>query len=284
MFNSKISKTSLWLPGLRAIEGVDSPHSKEIYEALAKELGEDINPNSAVAADPILNTALMGRYRKISDMVSQSGVKNIIEVACGFSARGITTANNDPTVQCVDSDLPDVIAMRKNLVPHLQNSRHKNYSMLGGDAFDRKTFENAARIITSNPECDGKIMVVSEGLLRYHPEEQQDKLAENINWLKSEFDEVRWITDCVRKADTSKAPGCAAYNKTAGIPDDYCFPTEQHLVDFMKRHGFKYSVTDWSSVGKDLVHAKSNNYGEKDIADINKLHVGTHIAEAESIK
>jgi O-methyltransferase involved in polyketide biosynthesis len=277
MFNSKISKTALWLPGLRAIEGI--PHAKEIHQRLATEAGESIDPTSAVGADPILNTALMGRYRKMSSMVNASGLRNFIEFAAGLSPRGISMTENNPRVQYIDSDLPDVINLREKVMPGMGG---KGYGMLGGDAFDRETFERALRMLERAPSFDGRVGVVTEGLLRYHPPAMQDKLGANLDWLGSQVDSLTWWTDCVAKADTSKAPGCAAYNKTAGIVDDYCFKNDVELLEFMTKHGFRYNVADWSSTSEELVHAKKHGYDEKKIQEIIKLHKGTLIATATS--
>ena len=277
MFDSKISKTALWLPELRRIEGV--PYAQEVIEALMRESGQEIDMMDPSNTDIILNTALMGRYHMLGHMIAESGIPNLVEPACGFALHGPNHVDADPNNSYLGFDLPDVIKLRNQIINPAQFGA--NYSTMPGDAFDRETWERVAREFYQKNPADGRVLVVTEGLLRYHPESQQDKLAENIHWLGTQTDGVTWLTDCVLKADTSKSPGCAGYNATAGIADDYCFATHRARNEFMQRHGFNHTIEDWGLVADQIEYAKLHNISPEKIKEIIDLHKGTLIAQAE---
>ena len=270
--DNKVSHTALPLVHLRHVEGIENADT--IWNALSGEA--EMDANNPVNTDFDLKVALAGRFRMMSKMLDDSNIRRVAEFACGFSPRGITKAAKDANVQYVDSDFPDVIAVRNRIIP----AQGKNYATVGGSAFDRKTFENVARQLAGSAKTGDRVAIITEGLLRYVPNADKDILAENVRWLMNEFGGGIWLTDCIAKADYSNAAGCVAYNKMAGTADT-CFETPEVLAQFANQHGFSSRVADWSAVQNDIVHAKLHNLSPEYLAQIIDRQRGTLIAEFE---
>src|ERR1700754_1733876 len=61
------------------------------------------------------------RYKSINQLLSDLPVKNILELSSGFSFRGLNTVLHNYTYY-IDTDLPDVIATKQNLLYSLMQT------------------------------------------------------------------------------------------------------------------------------------------------------------------
>src|ERR1041385_8812827 len=59
------------------------------------------------------------RYWTIDQLLSQLETKNILEISSGFSFRGLKAVQEND-VYYIDTDLPDIIAVKKKLLAQLQ--------------------------------------------------------------------------------------------------------------------------------------------------------------------
>lgn len=130
------------------------------------------------------------RYWSISQLISELSIKNILELSSGYSFRGLEMMSKEG-FNYIDTDLPDLIAVKKDLVNALTNGNHFKTSTLETlplNALDETQFEN-----TVNRFPKGEIIIVNEGLLMYLNNNEKEKLCGIIyNILKERGG--YWIT------------------------------------------------------------------------------------------
>jgi O-methyltransferase involved in polyketide biosynthesis len=118
------------------------------------------------------------RYKSIDQLLSDLPVKNILELSSGFSFRGLNTAlHND--INYIDTDLPDVIATKQNLLDSLMQTEATpkgNLETLPLNALHEAEFTNIA-----NHFPKGELAIVNEGLLVYLDTDEKKKLCHNIH-------------------------------------------------------------------------------------------------------
>jgi len=119
------------------------------------------------------------RYWSIDQLLADLPIKNILEISSGFSFRGLAATQKDG-VHYIDTDLPDVIELKKQFIDALQpdgiNPKSK-LDILPLNALDEKAFEEiVARFPKGEP-----IAIVNEGLLMYLSIAEKEKLCSIIH-------------------------------------------------------------------------------------------------------
>lgn len=115
------------------------------------------------------------RARSLDTALHEHGAKNILEIASGFSFRGLAmTAHANVTY--FDTDLPEMIALKKDLVPRLHSDPLIGTLRVAAlDALDANAFRDLVKALPS-----GEIAVIHEGLLMYLDENERTRLAATI--------------------------------------------------------------------------------------------------------
>ena len=130
------------------------------------------------------------RYWSINQLFNELPTKNILELSSGFSFRGLDMIKQD-NIYYIDTDLPEMTEMKKNLITALQNGNINSRSkleILPLNALDENQFAN---VVSHFPE--GEIAIVNEGLLMYLNTGEKEKLCRIIyNVLKQRGG--YWIT------------------------------------------------------------------------------------------
>jgi O-methyltransferase involved in polyketide biosynthesis len=130
------------------------------------------------------------RYWSIDQLLSGIPIKNILELSSGFSFRGLETIKQKG-FHYIDTDLPEVIAMKKDLIRALRNENSSIESTLETlplNVFDEMQFNE---IVNHFPE--GEIIIVNEGLLMYLDDAEKEKLCKIIYTILKERGGY-WIT------------------------------------------------------------------------------------------
>jgi O-methyltransferase involved in polyketide biosynthesis len=130
------------------------------------------------------------RYRSVDQLLADLEIKNILELSSGFSFRGLETVKQKGFYY-IDTDLPDVIEMKKNIIATLKNDSFNTegkLELLPLNALDEPQFDE---IINRFP--DAKIVIVNEGLLMYLDTNEKEKLCGIIHKILSERGGY-WIT------------------------------------------------------------------------------------------
>jgi O-methyltransferase involved in polyketide biosynthesis len=130
------------------------------------------------------------RYWTIDQLLADLTIKNILELSSGFSFRGLETIKKKGFYY-IDTDLPDVIAIKKQIMTFLsKNSLNTEgkLEILPLNALDQRQFHE---IVTHFP--DGEIAIVNEGLLMYLDTIEKEKLCAIIHKILKERGGY-WIT------------------------------------------------------------------------------------------
>jgi O-methyltransferase involved in polyketide biosynthesis len=130
------------------------------------------------------------RYWSIDQLMAGLPIKNILEISSGFSFRGLAAIQQDG-VHYIDTDLPEVISLKKQFVDALQPVRNPKSKMevLPLNALDEDAFEAIiARFTPGEP-----VLIVNEGLLMYLGIAEKEKLCRIIQKVLQERGGY-WIT------------------------------------------------------------------------------------------
>lgn len=116
------------------------------------------------------------RARSLDIALRECGISQILEIAAGLSFRGLALAANE-SVTYVDSDLPEMTAIKAKLVPQLRAAPLKgSLTIRALDALDASAFRKAVAEIPS-----GELAIIHEGLLMYLDPEEKKRLAASVH-------------------------------------------------------------------------------------------------------
>lgn len=183
------------------------------------------------------------RYKSVTELIRKSGVTQVLELACGYSLRGLDLTQ-DPAVRYVETDLPGVVATKRRLFDLLRE-RHgiapgPGHVLAAADALD----VDQLRAASTSLDRSKPVIVLCEGLLLYLTRHETERLASNVHALLGEVG-GRWITpDFVVRAWSPELPSERARLREAvsGITqrqlDASSFEDESALTTFLERAGF----------------------------------------------
>lgn len=151
---------------------VEEPERRSIFEAL--------NPVTMVDNLAVYRPWCELRLRSLTAAVLAREPRCFIELASGLSPRGLTLTNNLNRCWYLETDLPDMLRAKRQLVHRAFHHRHldrigfRELDAVNGDLFScAVSFFAAPHPIT----------VLHEGLLPYLSHEEIAKVAENIRRL-----------------------------------------------------------------------------------------------------
>ena len=145
------------------------------------------------------------RYRTIDSLLTPLAVNNVLEIASGFSFRGLQLCIQS-AINYFDTDLPDSIATKQQVVDKLIEKHHLEttgtYRLMPLNALDTAAF-NA--VIDQFPP--GPVAIVNEGLLMYLDDAEKRQLCANIHAVLTKRGGC-WITGDIylKKGDRAHAP------------------------------------------------------------------------------
>jgi len=116
------------------------------------------------------------RYWSIDQLLAGTGITNILELSSGYSFRGLDMATREK-VHYIDTDLPEVIALKQEFNNSLQQGELKGkLELLPLNALD----EEALDAVVSR-FGEGPVAIVNEGLLMYLNKEEKQRLCGYIH-------------------------------------------------------------------------------------------------------
>jgi O-methyltransferase involved in polyketide biosynthesis len=184
---SRISPTALIVAYVRQFSGLS-------YSA---EIAQQIDYQSALDAvnhsDPqgILPLAILveARYRAIDLLLQQQNHRQVLELASGLLPRGLAAA---PSIQYIESDLPEMLqqkqAIAHHLIPDLQINR-PNLHFVPLDV----THDSFIDTVAAYFQCDHPVSVICEGLLQYLTFDEKQLVFRNVRSLLETYG-GSWIT------------------------------------------------------------------------------------------
>ncbi len=253
---NKISITAKLVAFFRQFS--DIPFAKEVAEyvhaadavtEIAKQFDESgasfSNSDSELPEDAkVYAPVLEARYKSLVQLIRNSGTTQVLELASGFSLRGLAMSQNSDLVY-VDTDLPGIREEKSKLVADLRAQRPEsvtdNYHIAIANALDYSQLEAAVEAFRK----DRKLVIVNEGLLMYLSVEERSHLAENVRQILTMFSSGAWITpDFSTRAIVENVPEKIKHFRKAisGTTDraiyENAFENEEDIDEFIRAHGF----------------------------------------------
>lgn len=200
---------------------------------------------------------LEARYKIVDRFIVESGASQILEIASGFSPRGL--AMSEKGIDYVELDMPAVIAQKRKVLSGIKEKLPVTLSLQSGDATVLDDLEAAvARFDRSRP-----IAVVNEGLLRYLGFDEKARVARNVHSILEQFGGV-WITPDVtlqkvleREDALSHQKHTEALKEVTGVDiDKNRFDSVEAAKRFFEGLGFSIEVHSFMEVVDQLVSPK----------------------------
>jgi len=193
------------------------------------------------------------RYWTIDRLLQQTHAKNILELSSGFSFRGLDLCKKNSELHCIDTDLPEVIHTKQNMIRQLglDSDVTGNYELLPLNALDAAAFEAVAGRFSP-----GELTIVNEGLLMYLDMQEKIRLCSTIRELLKQRGGC-WITADVyvkrpgdMRATLPQSKSEAAFFEQHNIEENK-FDSYDAAQQFFKEQGFELvteAVPDYQSL------------------------------------
>jgi O-methyltransferase involved in polyketide biosynthesis len=130
------------------------------------------------------------RYWSIDQLLMQTNNANILELSSGFSFRGIDCCRKDASVHYIDTDLPELITAKQQMIDQLQLDKDLKgkFELLPLNAMDEAAFHHIVQRFEAGP-----LSIVNEGLLMYLNTDEKARLCQTIHAILKERGGC-WIT------------------------------------------------------------------------------------------
>ena len=123
------------------------------------------------------------RYRCINSLAVRSGNRNVLDIACGFSPRGLLLSGMN--MNYIGCDLPAAIEELQNVLK--KSSNDGSFRYYGMDV----TNDESVRKVSAS--FSGPVTIITEGLLSYFIESELRTVYRNLHWVLSQHGGC-WIT------------------------------------------------------------------------------------------
>ena len=159
----------------------DIPYEKEIYNWLENHCNEEVTLNKMLAPE------IEARYKLTSKLLDRYRIKQVLELAAGYSSRGLIYSKKG--YNYIELDLENVSKNKIEILNYIEKDITKSLNVISGNALRKDDFKKLERYLKSDEE----IAVINEGLLRYLTFDEKRQVAQNIYDLLSKYGGI-WIT------------------------------------------------------------------------------------------
>ena len=209
----------------------DIPYEKEIYKWLSENCSEDVKLNKMLAPE------IEARYKLTNKLLDNLGIKQVLELAAGYSSRGLIYSKKGYSY--VEMDLESVSKNKTKLLNDIDNI-NDNLHIISGDALNYDDYIKCEKYF----DLGKQVAIINEGLLRYLTFDEKKRVAINIyNFLKKYGG--AWITCDVtpkrflQKQDKQNPTlNSNLNNVTARNNLNDRFENEEHIRSFFGEIGF----------------------------------------------
>jgi O-methyltransferase involved in polyketide biosynthesis len=217
--------------------------AEDAYAKLARDHGLDRDQLSSYA--PMFEA----RYKSVSELIRKSGASQILELACGYSMRGLDLTRSG-TLHYVETDLPGVISAKQELLDEVRRCHHiapsSRHHVTVADALDVEQL----RVATHRLDRSQPLLVLCEGLMGYLTRAETERVATNIRALLGDHRGGSWIVpDLTFVAELRNLPPerlrlrAAVTGLTQRELDASAFEDHDDLVSFFGGMGFDTRVS-----------------------------------------
>jgi O-methyltransferase involved in polyketide biosynthesis len=229
----------------------DIPFAREVAQRIGADAAfDEILREHGLEREKLTFYAPMfeARYKSITQLILQSGASQVLELASGYSLRGLDLTGGG-SIRYVETDLPEVVAAKRGLLEDLRQHhampRSPHHVVTAADALDFDQVRSSAAVLDPGQP----LTVLCEGLIMYLSKEQTAQLATNVRRLLGEFAGGSWITpDFTFKAEARDLPPERVRLREAitGVTqrqvDASAFEDGHDLETFLGRLGFDVRV------------------------------------------
>ncbi len=160
---------------------------KEIDSTNAKHIPKEV-ADLFVQIAPAYQATVEARFHSTNNFIKEKGAKQVMDLPCGYTARGLKFAKTD--INYFGMDLPAVIdAMTKacgSLIAE-EDRKHIHYSAV--DATSYHTLKNSL----ADLDTDAELLITTEGMLMYMTQSELEEVFHNIHRILSSHGGC-WIT------------------------------------------------------------------------------------------
>jgi O-methyltransferase involved in polyketide biosynthesis len=229
----------------------DIPFATEVAKRIgADEAFDRILREHGLERDKLTFYAPMfeARYKSITQLILESGASQVLELASGYSLRGLDLTRNH-ALRYIDTDLPDVVAVKLGLLEDIRQHHEippsAQHVVTPADALDFEQVRAAVAVLDQRRP----LTVLCEGLIMYLSKQETERLATNVHGLLAEFAGGSWITpDFTFRAEARDLPPERVRLREAitGVTqrqvDASAFEDDHELVAFLNRARFNVRV------------------------------------------
>jgi O-methyltransferase involved in polyketide biosynthesis len=199
------------------------------------------------------------RYWSIDQLLHQSDSRNILELSSGYSLRGLDRCVKNPDTHYIDTDLPEVIGMKQDMIGQLQlyKNVNGNFELLPLNALDRSAFDSVVSRFEPGP-----LTIVNEGLLMYLDMAEKKQLCSIIHSTLKQRGGC-WITADIYVKRSAEM--------TASLPQS------ESEAAFHERHNIEGNKFDSYEAAQAFFEQQGFQLIKEAIPDYQKLSVMPHL-------
>jgi O-methyltransferase involved in polyketide biosynthesis len=228
----------------------DIPYAKQMAALMQGSEVFDLNFNDKDFWFWIRVMHFENRYWSIDQLLKQTGNKNILELSSGYSLRGLGLCVNDNSIHYIDTDLPEIIAMKQDMIAQLQLNKDVKgvFELQALNAMDLSAFNQVVNRFNNQP-----LTIVNEGLLMYLNMEEKKQLCKTVLDVLQRIGGY-WITADVYVKRSAEM--------TASLPQSKSEAAflEQHNIEENKFDSYEAAQAFFNEQGFELVKEAVPNY------------------------
>lgn len=249
----------------------DIPYSQEVFDGLQAIMrttwsAEEMEKLESLI-EPEITPFMEARVKLVNRILKEKNVKQVLEIAAGFSSRGIEMTK-DASINFIEVDLPGIMnekrGILKALVEQSKISPRPNLYFYDGNALNQGDLLTATKVFKKGP-----IAVVNEGLLTYLDFEEKASVAGNVHRLLESFGGV-WVTPDLSLWSGGKAQ--AVNNRVAHITgidkQKISFESEAKAREFFEGLGFAVESHSFREVLDELSSPQKLNLPRERVIEI----------------
>lgn len=225
----------------------DISYEKEIDHWLKKHIKKDTLLYQNMAPE------MESRYKLINRILDKTHIKQVLELAAGYSSRGMIYSKKG--YRYVELDLESIIKNKKEMLQDILKKIPENLKLMSGNPLRIDDFKKLESYFSN----DHEIAVINEGLLRYLTFDEKRIVAKNIYQLLSKYGGI-WITSDVtpKKFIKKQDEALTNFNKdvtkiTSRNQLNDRFEDENHIRKFFGEIGFELvEIHKFSEIKDDL--------------------------------
>lgn len=223
----------------------DIPFSSEIYSELCKFGFPNELKNEKITFE------IEARYKLIDKFLKESNITQILELASGFTPRGLNWCLSNKNITYVEVDLPQVIEKKKKLLENIIDLP-KNLHFVGGNALLMSDLQKSL----NHFDLSKPIAVINQGLMRYLDFDEKKTLAKNIFsvieqnnglWITCDLTPAKFIQTQNKNIDTNYNNNLSQVTNRNNA--SWRFKDKQHAEEFLKEIGL---CIDWHEFTESL--------------------------------